>query len=151
LIDAALKQMEASLADARAGGGLVSSLTERTRAAQIAGDWSARAERIVKSAVAPALERQIAAMQAQRPQATMDAGLWARPGGDEWYAWGLRASTTTSMTPDEVHQMGLDELAELHGRMDPILRKLGYTEGPVGARMNALADDPRYKFPEGDK
>src|SRR3546814_8209928 len=35
--------------------------------------------------------------------------------------------------------------------MDPILRKLGYTDGTVGARMNALADDPRYKFPEGDK
>src|SRR3546814_8810406 len=47
--------------------------------------------------------------------------------------------------------MGLDELATLQGRMDPILRKLGYTDGTVGARMNALADDPRYKFPEGDK
>src|SRR3546814_2692508 len=98
--------------------------------------------RIVKSTVVPALERQIAAMQAQRPQATMDAGLWARPGGDEWYAWGLRASTTTRMTPEEVHRMGLDELAELQGRMDPILRKLGYTDGTVGARMNALAADP---------
>src|SRR5690606_21172872 len=113
--------------------------------------WGLRAERIVKGAVVPALERQIAEMRAQRPKATMDAGLWARPGGEEWYAWGLRASTTTRMTPDEVHQMGLDQLAELHGRMDPILRKLGYSDGPVGARMNALAQDPRYKFPEGDK
>src|SRR3546814_13404997 len=90
-------------------------------------------------------------MQAQRPQATMDAGMWARPGGDEWYAWGLRASTTTRMTPDEVHRMGLDQLAELQGRMDPILKKLGYSEGPVGARMNALAQDPRHKFPEGEQ
>src|SRR3546814_18883383 len=55
------------------------------------------------------------------------------------------------MTPEEVHQMGLDELATLQGRMDPILRKLGYTDGTVGARTNALADDPRYNFPEGDK
>src|SRR3546814_15909557 len=47
--------------------------------------------------------------------------------------------------------MGLDELATLQGRMDPILRKLGYTDGTVGARMNALADDPRYKFTEGVK
>src|SRR3546814_14887000 len=81
----------------------------------------------------------------------MDAGMWARPGGDQWYAWGLRASTTTRMTPQEVHQMGLDELATLQGRLDPILRKLGYTDGTVGARMNALAADPRYKFPEADK
>ena len=55
------------------------------------------------------------------------------------------------MTPEEVHQMGLDQLAELHGRMDPILKKLGYSDGSVGARMNALAQDPRFKFPEGDK
>ncbi|SKB52878.1 DUF885 domain-containing protein [Sphingopyxis flava] len=151
LIDAALKQMDASLADARAGGELVDSLAQRTAALKIGGDWGLRAERIVKSAVVPALERQIAEMRAQRPKATMDAGLWARPGGEEWYAWGLRASTTTRMTPDEVHQMGLDQLAELHGRMDPILKKLGYSDGPVGARMNALAQDPRYKFPEGDK
>jgi len=151
LIDAALKQMDASLADARVGGGLVDSLVQRTVKQSIAGDWGPRAERIVKGAVVPALERQIAEMRAQRPKATMEAGLWARPGGDQWYAWGLRASTTTRMTPDEVHQMGLDQLAELHGRMDPILKKLGYSGGPVGARMNALAQDPRYKFPEGDK
>src|SRR3546814_12569518 len=107
--------------------------------------------RIVKSTVVPALERQIAAMQAQRPQATMDAGLWAPPGGDEWYAWGLRASTTTRMTPEEVHRMGLAELAQLPGRMDPILRNLAYPHVPVGARMTAVAHAPRYTFPGGDK
>ena len=47
--------------------------------------------------------------------------------------------------------MGLEQLNELQGRMDPILRKLGYTQGSVGARMQALAKDPRYKFSEGDK
>ena len=47
--------------------------------------------------------------------------------------------------------MGLDQLKELHGRMDPILKSLGYTQGSVGARMKALAKDPRYKFSEGDK
>jgi uncharacterized protein (DUF885 family) len=54
------------------------------------------------------------------------------------------------MTPDEIHQMGLDQVAELHGRMDTILKTLGYTKGTVGARMTALSDDPRYKFKEGD-
>jgi uncharacterized protein (DUF885 family) len=47
--------------------------------------------------------------------------------------------------------MGLDQLAELHGRMDPILKSLGYTQGTIGERMQALAKDPRYKFSEGDK
>jgi uncharacterized protein (DUF885 family) len=47
--------------------------------------------------------------------------------------------------------MGLEQLKALHGRMDPILRKLGYTRGSVGERMQALARDPRYKFDEGDQ
>src|SRR3546814_19447998 len=108
--------MEASLADARASGGLVGGLTERTRAAQIAGDWEPRAERIVKSTVVPAPERQFAVMQAQRPQATMDAGLWARPGGAAWYALGLPASPTTPMPPAVVHRLGQHQLPELQGR-----------------------------------
>ena len=150
LIDKAVKQMEASLADAKAGGSMVESLARRTGEGKIAGDWNARAAKIVQGPVAAALERQLAEMKAQRPKATMDAGMWARPGGDEWYAWGLRASTTTRMTPDEIHAMGREELAELHGRMDPILKKLGYTQGSVSDRMNALAKDPRYKFPDND-
>ena len=47
--------------------------------------------------------------------------------------------------------MGLEQLKEIHGRMDPILKSLGYTKGSVGARMQALAKDKRYQFPEGDK
>ncbi|KTE08190.1 DUF885 domain-containing protein [Sphingopyxis sp. H115] len=150
LIDKAVKQMEATIADAKGGGSMVESLVRRTGEAKIGGDWNARSAKIVQGPVVAALERQLAELTAQRPKATMDAGLWARPGGDEWYAWGLRASTTTRMTPEEVHQMGRDELAELHGRMDPILKKLGYTQGSVGDRMNALAKDPRFKFPDND-
>jgi uncharacterized protein (DUF885 family) len=55
------------------------------------------------------------------------------------------------MTPEAIHQLGLDTLKSLHARMDPILRQLGYTNGSVGERMKALAKDPRYKFAPGDK
>jgi uncharacterized protein (DUF885 family) len=151
LIDKAITQLEASLKGAREGGGLAESIERRTREANIPGDWAGRTRAIARQKVAPALERQIAELRVQRQSAKNEAGMWARPGGDAFYAWALKASTTTSMTPDEVHQMGLDQLAELHGRMDPILRKLGYAQGPVGARMQALAKDPRYKFSEGDK
>jgi uncharacterized protein (DUF885 family) len=150
LIEKAVKQMEASLAGARQGGGLVESLVRRTAEAGIAGDWGRRAEAIATGPVTAALERQLTELKGQLPKATMDAGMWARPGGDEYYAWALRASTTTRMTPDEIHRMGLDELAALHGRMDPILQRLGYTKGSVGDRMNALAGDARYKFPDND-
>ncbi|MFM2411217.1 MAG: hypothetical protein RL481_2045, partial [Pseudomonadota bacterium] len=150
LIEKAIKQMEASLAGTREGGGLVESVARRTREQGIAGNWGARAETIVRGEVAPALERQLAELKAQLPKATPDPGMWARPNGDEFYAWALRASTTTRMTAEEVHQTGLEELRSLHARMDPILKNLGYSDGPVGARMNALAKDPRYKFAAGD-
>jgi uncharacterized protein (DUF885 family) len=148
LIDKATAQMTMSVKGAREGGGLVESIERRTK--DIPGNWAERARAIAQQKVAPALERQLAELQAQRPKATMDAGLWARPRGPEFYRWALRASTTTTMTPDEIHQMGLDQVAELHGRMDPILKSLGYTQGSVGARMTALSNDPRYKFAEGD-
>ena len=90
-------------------------------------------------------------LQAQRAVATNDAGISARPHGEEFYRWALKASTTTSMSPDEVHEMGRSELQRLHARMDDILKEIGYSQGTVGERMKALAKDPRYKFSEGDK
>jgi uncharacterized protein (DUF885 family) len=151
LIDKADTQLTQSLKGAMAGGPLVDSLVRRAKAANIPGQWEARASDIVKGRVAPALERQLAELRAQRRRATNEAGMAQRPGGEAWYAWGLKASTTTAMTPDEVHRMGLSELAELQSQMDPILRKIGYTKGSVGTRMNALAKDKRYQFSEGDK
>lgn len=149
LLDKAIGQIGISLSSARAGGGLVESLVRRTKG--IPGSWGPRADAIAREKVAPALARQLAELQAQRTRATVDAGMWARPRGDEYYAWALRASTTTRMTPDEVHALGQQQLAELHTQMDVILKGLGYTRGTVGARMTGLADDPRFQFPDNDE
>ena len=151
LIDKALPQLRQSLDGARKGGGLVESIERRTREKNISGNWAERARAIAQKAVAPALERQIAELTLQRGLAKSEPGMWARPDGDEYYRWALKASTTTSMTPEEVHQMGLEELRALQARMDPILRSLGYTKGSVGERMQALGRDPKYKFSPGDK
>ncbi len=151
LIDKALPQLTLAASNARSGGGLVDSLVRRTREKGIAGDWDARARAIATQQVAPALERQIAELRAERAVATGAPGMWAQPGGEDYYRWALKASTTTNMTPDEVHRMGLEQVKQLQGRMDPLLRGLGYTKGSVGARMLALAKDPKYQFSEGDK
>lgn len=149
LLDKAIRQLELTQNDAAAGGDIVQSLVRRTSA--IPGDWQSRAGELAKGPVAAALGRQLAELKAQRAKASDHAGMWARPRGDEWYAWGLRASTTTRHTPDEVHQMGLDQLALLHARMDPLLRGLGFTTGTVGERMTALGKDPRFGFSNDDK
>ena len=151
LLDKALGQLKQTVDGARKGGGLVESIERRTREKNISGNWAERARAIVQQDVVPALERQIAELTAQRALAKSAPGMWAQPGGDEYYRWALKASTTTTMTPEEVHQMGLEELRALQARMDPILRSLGYTKGSVGERMQALGKDPRYKFSPGDK
>jgi uncharacterized protein (DUF885 family) len=148
LLDKAIGQIGISVAAAQKGGGLVDSLVRRT--SDIPGSWGPRAETLVRDKVAPALARQLDELKAQRAKATMDAGMWARPRGDEYYAWALRASTTTRATPEEVHQLGQQQVKELHAQMDEILKGLGYANGTVGARMTALADDPRYQFPDTD-
>ena len=150
LLDKTIAQMERTIADAGSGSSsMVMSLVNRTRT--IPGNWQARADAIVKGKVVPALQRQLAELKVQRARATSEAGMWSRPHGDEWYAWGLRAATTTRRTPEEIHRTGKEQLAEMQAKMDPILRKLGYTSGTVGQRMKALAEDPRFQFPENDE
>jgi len=149
LLDKAISQISLSIENARSGGTLVESIAAKTR--DIPGDWSARARRITTGQVATALERQLEELRTQRRSATDEAGMWARPDGNEYYRWALKASTTTTMSPDEVHELGLEQLDILHGRMDPILKSLGYSDGSVGERMQALAKDPRYQFPAGDE
>jgi len=148
LLDKAITAMERSIADARKpDGAYVEGLTSRTKA--IPGNWGERA-RLLTGPIAAGLERQLAELKMQRAVADMDPGMWSQPRGDEYYAWALRAATTTRMTPDEIHATGLRELDEIHSRMDTLLQGAGYAQGSVGARMRQLAEDPRYKFKEGD-
>ncbi len=149
LVDKALGQMSLSAKNAREGGTVVESIERRAK--NIAGNWAERARTIAVQEIAPALERQLRELQAQRAVATNDAGISARPRGEEFYRWALKASTTTDISPDDVHELGQSELKQLHARMDTILKEIGYARGSVGERMKALAQDPRYKFYEGDK
>lgn len=149
LLDRAIMQMTDTIGEARKdGGGLVASLVSRSTT--FPGNREADAKRIVAEQTVPALERQLAELKRQRALSKSDPGMRERPGGAEFYAWALRASTTTGLPPEEVHALGLQQLEALHARMDPILRSLGYRRGTVGARMAALGKDRRFMFPAGD-
>ena len=150
LLDKSTAQLTLSLKNAREGGSVVESIERRTKAKNIPGDWVARARSIATTEIAPALERQLKELQAQRRVATDDPGISERPNGADFYKWALKASTTTSMTPDEIHELGQSELRDLHAQMDTILKEVGYSQGSVGERMKALAKDPKYQFAEGD-
>ena len=148
LLDKAIGQLTLSMQNARDGGSVVASIERRAK--DIPGTWAERARTIAMQEIAPALERQLQELQTQRTNATGEAGISARPRGEEFYRWALKASTTTTMTPDEIHELGQTELRSLHAQMDTILKEVGYTQGSVGERMKALAKDPRYQFAEGD-
>ncbi len=98
----------------------------------------ARATTLASSSVLPAFARVRDLLVEQAKTATDDAGLWKVPHGDEIYAAQLATYTTTKLTPDEIHSIGLREVARLEGLMDTILRQLGYSDGPVKDRYMKL-------------
>jgi uncharacterized protein (DUF885 family) len=147
LLDKTLRQIKLARAGDVAQWSLVTSLAKRATSMQGIAEAAAK---IAAQKIAPALDRQIAELEAHRQRATADAGVWKLPRGDEYYAWTLRAATTTRLTPDEIHERGKQELEELQSEMDAILRKQGLTQGTVGERMTALGQDSRYQFEESD-
>jgi uncharacterized protein (DUF885 family) len=150
ILDTALGQMRALRATPPARARLVTSLTGRTSAKGIAGNWAARAEAIVMRSVYPALDRQIAALSLIRRRARHDAGVWKLPQGEAYYRWLLQYSTSTDLSPDEIHRMGLDQGRELDSRMDAVLKSQGMSQGSVGERLQALTRDPRQLFANDD-
>jgi uncharacterized protein (DUF885 family) len=129
---------------------LVTSIAARTRQAGIAGDWEARATKLVDGAVYPALDRQIAAYATAAQKATGVAGVHRLPQGEAYYRWALKLGTTTTFSPEEVHRIGREQNRELEAKMDAILRAQGMTQGSVGARMHALSVDPKGLFADDD-
>jgi uncharacterized protein (DUF885 family) len=147
LLDKTLAQIRIAQQGGVADWSLVTSIVKHAKDMPGVAD---SAIKIAREKVAPALARQTAELEAHRKRANADAGVWKLPQGDEYYAWCLRAGTTTRMTPDEIHERGKHELAELQSRMDAILKKEGLTQGTVGERMTALGKEPRYQFEQSD-
>lgn len=129
---------------------LTTSIGRKAAAAKLDGDWAARAQKIVETEVYPALDRQIAAMEKVRANAKPDTGVWALPGGDAYYADAVKASTTTNYSPEEVHQLGLTQVAEIGARLDAILKAQGMTQGTIAQRLMKLNEDPRQVYPATD-
>lgn len=106
-----------------------------------------RAEAAVRDQVFPAYQRQIEALQQIQPQAVHDAGVWRLPRGAELYQAALKAYTTTTMSPDEIHQMGVDLIAQFQSEIDGILRSQGMTNGTIAERVQAIGRRPDQIYP----
>jgi uncharacterized protein (DUF885 family) len=154
-IDKTITQLQSIASMRPADTVLVSSLARRIAdvaevpEADRAG-YSSRAEAIVRDEIIPAYNRQIEALRAIRANAPHDAGCWRLPQGQERYVAALKNQTTTNMTPDEIHRMGLELVASLNSEMESILRAEGMTRGTLQQRLHALNTRPDQLYPNTD-
>ena len=127
-------------------------VTRMTKVRSLDGARKAQLERAaveaVRSRIYPAYARMAAALEALRPAAaTQGAGVGRLPDGAAYYALELKENTTTDYTPEQVHALGLTEVARITREMDQLLAAQGLTAGSVGERMAALENDPRFLLP----
>lgn len=151
ICDLTLAQMKALRDQPAEATVMVTSIIGKAKTAKLTADYGAPAAKIVTAEIFPALDRQIEAMTAVRAKANSDAGVWKFKDGAAYYQGGLRASTTTDLTADQIHQMGLDQVAAITAQLDTILKGQGKTAGTVAERLKALNDDPAQLYPNTDE
>ncbi len=86
-------------------------------------------------------------------KATTDDGVWKLPNGESYYAYQLKQHTTTDLSPEEVHQIGLREVARIKLEMEAILKQEGYTDTTqtLGEIIQGLNKEERFLYPENDE
>ena len=129
---------------------LVTSIAARARAKTLSDDYAKKAAALYDAKIGPAMDRQIAQTKSMRANAMSDAGVWKLKNGEAYYAAALRSATTSNMTPAEVHQLGLDQAADITARIDVLLKEQGLTKGMVSERILALYHDPKSIYPNTD-
>lgn len=95
------------------------------------------------------IQRMIASLEKVRPRATSNDGVWRLPNGDAFYAHRVRQSTTTDLTPNQIHEIGLSEVARIQGEMEAIKRQVGFT-GTLQQFFAELKSNPRFEYPNTD-
>lgn len=151
ILTKALTQTRALRAQGGPDKGMAAVLARKAAAANVEGDWAARAAAIVDGPIAAALDAQIALFESLAPRAGIEAGVSRLPGGAEFYANCLKRHTSTQLTPAEAHQRGLEEVRDYQGRIEPLLAAQGLTTGNIGARLTALGQRPDQLWDNTDE
>ncbi|KTE78762.1 DUF885 domain-containing protein [Sphingopyxis sp. A083] len=149
IIEQALQQLGRLRDGDAASKTIVASLARRAKATGLTG-YDARAQAIFEGPIRAALTRQIEVLTALLPKAGDEAGVSRLPDGPAYYAATLAQHTTTDMTAEQIHQLGLDQLADLHARMDQLLTAQGFKEGSLRQRLDALTATEGQLFANDD-
>ncbi|PKI18044.1 DUF885 domain-containing protein [Colwellia sp. 12G3] len=100
----------------------------------------------VSQVVYPAYQSVEKASEKLLVNARAESGIWAQPKGSDYYQDAIKQLGDSELTPTQIHQLGLDEVARISGAMDSILQDQGYKKGSVGERMVALNEEPRFLY-----
>ncbi len=107
----------------------------------------AAAKKALLNSVQPAYEKLIAFLEDQGTRATSDHGAWKFPNGGDYYNNALARTTTTDMTADAIHELGLSEVERIHAEMTAIKNKVGY-EGSLQDFFKFMKDDEQFYYPD---
>ena len=113
--------------------------------------YVAKASALVTEVVYPAYERVKTNLMSLEDKAPAGDGIWAQPGGSAYYKHALKYLGDTEASADEIHDIGLSEVARISAEMDSILAGEGLTKGTVGERMSSLADDSQFVYADSDE
>ena len=112
--------------------------------AEVQADYRARAAAIVAERIVPRRRQWLQFIETEYlPAARPEVGIGSRPGGRDFYAFEARRYTTTDLTPDQIHQIGLDEVARIRARMETEMRASGWT-GDFAGFLSHLRTEPRF-------
>ncbi len=143
ILERAQAQVRNFLAPAAADNDIIAALARRTAriGTLLAPDRQRaidEATAVLGSRVRPAYERVLALLDELHPRTRAEAGLWRLPGGDKAYAAALALHTTTATTAEQIHALGLREVARIEAQLDSALKALGRDKGSVEARLSLL-------------
>nr|WP_315258852.1 DUF885 domain-containing protein [uncultured Duganella sp.] len=150
ITQASIGQLDRFLDGAPENNVFVASLVQRMGSvkdvpAEEQAKFAAQAAAVVKQSIIPVFQRTRTLLQEQLPKTTNDAGLWRLPNGDKAYAIQLRQMTSTDYTPQQIHEIGLQEVARIEKEMNGLLVSIGYTDGTIKQRMEKLEKDQQPK------
>lgn len=111
----------------------------------------AQAVSAVEQSVYPAYHGLLDYLRELAPKADSNDGVWRLPEGEAFYRQAIRQHTTTDMSAEEIHRIGLAEVERIGREMDAILRAEGLTEGSIGERVQQLSERPDQLYPDTDE
>lgn len=149
-IDITLKQLSDARSQPVHHWKIVEDFAQKCTVRGLPPKYAELALRLCTERVAPALDRQIGTFGGARADANDIPGVWKLHDGDAYYAWLLKAGTTTNISADELHEIGLEQSREINAQIDALLRAQGMSKGSIGERLAALSRRPDLVFPNDD-